>query len=431
MACPAGAGPDPVSQPGQALHAEEEKATVTDVAAHATAQLSDRYLLGDVLGVGGTATVYRATHRTSGRTVAIKVYAAGVVGSDALPSHCAETAALTALRHPGLVEIYESGLDADCAYLVMRLVEGHTLTDRIRQGPLPVADIAALGAALADALAHVHAHGVVHRDVKPSNILLDTEQVPFLADFGISRLIDATRRTATGVIAGTPAFMAPEQVRGRPVGPPTDIYALGLVLLEAATAQREYPGDVLESAIARLHRDPVVPSGLPEPYRRLLAEMTAQEPASRPTAADVAARLRGEPETAVRNPSRVTQKQGVIIATAAAAVLLAAATFGLSNLDGPTTTAPASSPTSSAAPPPSTESAAPTSPSAVPKNADAANSAPTTIAPVAVPARAASSQRTQPIAVEQSQPVPAEGSDNAQPKQNTSNDKKPKKEKKR
>lgn len=320
------------------------------VAAESTLRLSDRYLLGDILGVGGTATVHRATHRESARAVAVKIYTSGAVGPHTPPSHGSETA-LAGLRHPGLVEIYESGFDADHAYLVMRLIEGRPLSARVHQGPMPTADVVALGAALADTLAHVHARGVVHRDVKPSNILLDGRQVPFLTDFGASRLLDATRVTATGLTVGTPAFMAPEQVRGEHVGPAADVYALGLVLLEAVTGRREYQGGVVEAAVARLHRDPVVPDGLPQPCRRLLAAMTAQDPASRPSAATVAARLRALPGTprpdaaAARPgvaPRRFGRRRDVWVAAAAALVLLVAAAARFPNLDASAGTTPPS-----------------------------------------------------------------------------------------
>jgi uncharacterized membrane protein YgcG len=152
-----------------------------------------------------------------------------------------------------------------------------------------------MGTTLAGALAHVHANGVVHRDVKPGNVLLDGDGRAQLTDFGIARLVDATRVTATGLVVGTAAYMAPEQVRGEVVGPPADIYALGLVLLEAVTGRREFEGGALESAIARLHRSPVVPPSVPEPLASTVRRMTATDPADRPAASEVAAALRRPP----------------------------------------------------------------------------------------------------------------------------------------
>lgn len=312
--------------------------------------LSDRYAFGDVLGIGGTATVYRATHRESGREVAVKILTPGVVGANGLPGYRSVTALLAEVHHPGLVDIYESGVDAGQMYLIMRLVEGRSLSDRFVEGPLSCADVLAIGVRLADALAYVHDRGIVHRDIKPSNVLLDVHQSPYLTDFGISRLVDTTRVTATGMTVGTPAFMAPEQVRGERVGPPADIYSLGLVLLEAVTGQREYPGGVVESAVARLHRDPAVPPGLPTPLGELLTAMTAPDPAIRPSASAVAERLRPASgttheilprrsfHTAADSPCPAlpgsrNRADGWTVA-AAAAVLFAAAAAGLVSLTG-------------------------------------------------------------------------------------------------
>ena len=148
-----------------------------------------------------------------------------------------------------------------------------------------------IGARLADALAHVHASGIIHRDLKPANVLLGADGRPRLADFGIARALDGTAVTGTGYVVGTAAYLAPEQVRGEWVGPAADVYALGLVLLEALTGRREYPGALVESATARLHRPPGIPESLPSCLRTALHAMTALEPAVRPTASEVAALL--------------------------------------------------------------------------------------------------------------------------------------------
>ena len=252
--------------------------------------LAGRYRLGEIIGLGGAATVYRGWERHTGRAVAVKLCQAEAVSCEP-PPHRAEVAALAVLRHPGLVQLYDAGVEAGCCYLVMQLVEGETLARRIRTGPLPGTAVAVLGAALADALTAVHERGIIHRDLKPANVLLDGEDRPYLADFGVARLMAATHSTATDVVLGTPAFLAPEQVTGHPVGPAADVYALGLVLLEALTGYREYPGGAVESAVARLHRPPRLPEQLPAELRELLREMTDPDPASRPVAAHVAARL--------------------------------------------------------------------------------------------------------------------------------------------
>ena len=133
---------------------------------------------------------------------------------------------------------------------------------------------------------------MVHRDIKPGNVLLDGEGRPHLSDFGIAVLADATNITATGMVIGTASYLSPEQVRGQQVGPGSDVYALGLVLLECITARREYPGNALEAAVARLHRPPEIPADLPASLGGLLEAMTRDEPVDRPTTEQVVAELR-------------------------------------------------------------------------------------------------------------------------------------------
>ncbi|MDL5154774.1 serine/threonine-protein kinase [Actinomycetospora termitidis] len=250
-----------------------------------------RYTLGDLIGRGGAAEVYRARDELLGRDVAVKLFPAGVGEADESRRQ-REVQTLAGMNHPGLVTIYDVGAEGSRPYFVMQLIEGESLADRIRNGPLRPGDVVALGAALADALTYVHRHGVVHRDIKPGNVLLDTEGRPHLSDFGIAVLADATNITATGMVIGTASYLSPEQVRGQPVGPASDVYALGLVLLECITARREYPGNALEAAVARLHRPPDVPTDLPPALYGLLVAMTRDEPAERPTTEQVVGELR-------------------------------------------------------------------------------------------------------------------------------------------
>ncbi|WP_433275788.1 protein kinase domain-containing protein [Pseudonocardia xinjiangensis] len=330
--------------------------------------LAERYELGDVLGAGAAATVYRAVDRHSGRSVAVKLFDPQV-SRPRRPGHVVEAAALGELRHPALVELYATGVDNGLAYLVMQLVDGGTLSDRIAGGPVPVGTAAAMGARLADALAHVHERGLVHRDLKPGNVLLDADQRPYLADFGVSRLIDATRVTATGFVVGTPAYMAPEQVRGQAVGPPADVYALGLILLEAVTGRREYPGDVVESAVARLHRRPAVPAGLPDGLRSLLSAMTADDPDQRPSAATVAAQLTASAGDTAGLPGpapRPRRRSRWLAAAAASAVLTAGALVMTTATGTPSTPRAASGGLSSPALPSSPPPAAAAAPVVVP-----------------------------------------------------------------
>ncbi|MEU2021488.1 protein kinase [Streptomyces sp. NPDC016469] len=259
--------------------------------------LSGRYRLDEPLGSGGVADVYRGFDLRMRRPVAVKVFRPDS-RIDAEESWRGEAVILGRLHHPGLVTAFDAGHHDGRAFLVMQLIEGTTLKERIAEGPLAPEETAELGVGLARALAHAHEAGIVHRDVKPSNILLDSACRPYLADFGISRPLDSTAGTATDTIMGTAAYLSPEQVLGRPVGRPADVYALGLVLLECLTGRLEYDGGPVESAIARLHRGPVLPPEAPERFRDLLRAMTAGEEQDRPTARDCADVLAARADTA-------------------------------------------------------------------------------------------------------------------------------------
>jgi serine/threonine protein kinase len=249
--------------------------------------LAGRYRLGAPLGSGGMGVVHRGLDTRLERVVAVKVFRA-----DADPvakrRFDDEARLLAGLEHPGLVTVFDAGVQDDRAFLVMQLVNGHTLREEIHCGPLDPDRIAALGARLADTLAHVHSRGVVHRDLKPSNILLDGDGRPYLADFGVSLLADGTRLSTGGKLVGTAAYLAPEQVRGEAIAPESDIYALGLVLLECFTGEPEYDGSDVEAAVARLSRAPRIPATIPEELGRVLTAMTADRPEQRPDAAGCA-----------------------------------------------------------------------------------------------------------------------------------------------
>jgi serine/threonine protein kinase len=253
--------------------------------------LGDRYQLEEKIGMGGMADVYKGVDTRLQRPVAVKVFRPG---ADHQTEDClaAEAVLLARLQGPGLVTVYDMGRHDGRAYLVMELVDGPTLRDLLEGGALPQRRVADLGAALAQALAHVHRSGIVHRDVKPSNVLLDTTAgAPHLADFGIARVVDATRHTAPDALTGTAAYLAPEQVEGKSIGPATDVYALGLVLLECLKGRTEYQGTPLEAAIARLHRPPLIPTWLAPDLVALLRAMTDLDPAARPDAAHCARTL--------------------------------------------------------------------------------------------------------------------------------------------
>jgi hypothetical protein len=194
-----------------------------------------RYRLGQRIGAGGMGVVYLARDEHLEREVAVKRIAAA---HDLDGRGEREAIAAARLSHPGIVALYEAGRDGDALYLVSELVRGRTLADLERDGELSDRDVLRIGVTLCDALEHAHARGVIHRDVKPSNIICPDEPeegggVAKLTDFGIARMADGDVLTRTGDIIGTLAYMAPEQARGERLDGAADVYALGVVLYEA------------------------------------------------------------------------------------------------------------------------------------------------------------------------------------------------------
>ena len=250
--------------------------------------VAGRYEVLGSLACGGMADVLVAHDRRLQRDVALKVARATATTDRA--RFDAEIRLLASLQHPHLVRMFDAGVHEGDAFLVLELADGPTLGAQLCSGPVSDEQWRALGRDLAGALAHVHDRGIVHRDVKPANVLTAADGRWLLADFGIARLLDATGLTATGTAVGTPAYLAPEQVTGGCATSASDVYALGLVLLEAATGRPAFAGDWREAARARLTEDPDL-SGVPASWRPLLAAMTARDPADRPTAAEVHERL--------------------------------------------------------------------------------------------------------------------------------------------
>jgi serine/threonine protein kinase len=194
----------------------------------------------------------------------------------------------------------------------MELVRGLTLRRRLDvRGPEP-ALAAQLAVELGAALAYLHADGIIHRDLKPENILLATTGLrgsvtTKLVDFGIAQLLGDERLTADRSILGTAAYLAPEQVAGEGAVPASDIYALGLVLLECLTGRRSFPGGAVEAAVARMTQNPPMPTGLHLQWRQLLTAMTARDPGDRPTAAQVAEIAATLPRDIILEPDTVTE----------------------------------------------------------------------------------------------------------------------------
>ncbi|MGC1419457.1 MAG: serine/threonine-protein kinase [Acidimicrobiales bacterium] len=241
--------------------------------------LGGRYRIVRLLGRGGMSDVYEAFDEIDGKGVAIKIVRSSE--PEFARRLAQEARALESFEHPGLIRLLDVGAVGDQAYLVMELIVGHTLAQALRQGPLTSRETANLGARLADALAYVHQRGVVHRDVKPSNILLSANGDAWLGDFGIARLHEGSTMTATGTTMGTVSYMAPEQLEDHQVGPAADIWSLGIILLECLTGRRVYEGAPSEVLARRLAGPVVLPAELPVPWKLVLTGMLTHRPDQR------------------------------------------------------------------------------------------------------------------------------------------------------
>jgi tetratricopeptide (TPR) repeat protein len=215
------------------------------------------YQLTGVIARGGAGVVYRARDPQARRDVAIKVLLAGQNANPAqLERFDRESVALARLKHPNVVAIHTSGRHRGSPYLVMDLVEGESLWDRLRrQGPLAGPEVAQVGLGLAEALQHAHDQGILHRDLKPHNVLLEQDGRPRLTDFGLALVVDSSQGalTKTGVLMGTPGFLPPEQAFGEgDVGPPADVYGLGATLYTALTGVPPHGADDITTFLAAL-----------------------------------------------------------------------------------------------------------------------------------------------------------------------------------
>ncbi len=240
------------------------------------------------LSQGGMAVVYLGRQTTMDRLVAIKVIAAAYSQQpDFRARFDQEARTIARLEHPHILPVIDYGEEDFGAYLVMRYVEGGTLEHRLREGALPLPQAYELLRQVASALDYAHAAGVVHRDLKPANILLDESGNPYLTDFGIAKLLQSSQKlTQTGAAVGTPAYMAPEQWKGEPVGPFTDLYALGVVLYEMVTGDQPFKADTTFGYMHKhVYEAPEPPRhlmrSLPEAAEAVILQALAKDPAGR------------------------------------------------------------------------------------------------------------------------------------------------------
>ncbi len=263
------------------------------------ARLGNRYLLEEVVGTGGMATVYRAFDETLERPVAVKVLHREVAAEgDQLERFRREAKAAARLSHAHIVTVIDAGEEGARPYIVFEYVPGETLKQRIKRlGTLPVTEAVAYAIEIGSALVAAHANGIVHRDVKPQNVLLDAAGHAKVADFGIARELENDGLTKTGRVLGTTDYVAPEQAMGEAVTGKSDVYALGIVLFEMLTGRVPFAGDS-HVAVAMKHVKDALPDVQqlrPEVSSSLAAvidHMTAKEPRSRyPDAATAVAAL--------------------------------------------------------------------------------------------------------------------------------------------
>ena len=249
------------------------------------------------LGRGGMAAVYEAHEPSLDRRVALKVLPAEFLHDPAFADRFRQEARVAAkLEHPHIVPIHAYGIEGGRPWMAMRLVTGGSLAERVRRSPLSPAETAAVLRDVAAALDYAHARGVVHRDVKPANVLLDEAGRAYLADFGIARMLEGSSvATATGLIQGTPSYMAPEQAMGAKVDRLADVYALGVVAFECLTGRVPYTGTTPVAILMKHVQEPV-----PEPtaaevapaLTAVLRRCLAKAPADRwPTAGAFSAAL--------------------------------------------------------------------------------------------------------------------------------------------
>lgn len=248
-----------------------------------------RYQLSTRVAIGGMGEVWEATDLVIGRTVAIKILKDEYLGDPGfLERFRAEARHAALVNHEGIANVYDYGEEEGSAYLVMELVPGEALSTILeRERVLPTDRVLDIVAQTASALQAAHAAGLVHRDIKPGNLLITPDGRVKITDFGIARIADQVPLTATGQVMGTVQYLSPEQASGHPASPATDIYSLGIVAYEALAGRRPFTGESqVAIAMAQINETPPdLPPTVPEPVRHLVLACIAKSPSERPASA--------------------------------------------------------------------------------------------------------------------------------------------------
>jgi serine/threonine-protein kinase len=263
----------------------------------AATRLAGRYLLRELIAVGGMGEVHLAVDERLGRRVAVKVMSRAVSEySDSVERFRREAVVVARLNHPNIAQVYDYGIEDGAHFIVMEYAEGSDLAHLLRdRGPLAADAALSVTAQVCAALAAAHRAGVVHRDVKPGNVIVGPDGAVKVTDFGIARALGQTALTDVGTVLGTAQYLPPEQARGEAATPASDIYSLGILLYQMVTGRPPFTGDS-PVAIAMRHLEESVPApsdtvpGLPAVVDRVVARATAKSPADRYADADAMAR---------------------------------------------------------------------------------------------------------------------------------------------
>ncbi len=296
-----------------------------------------RYRLERALGHGGMASVHLGRDTELDRPVAVKLLAENLSGDESFRERFVREARLAArLSHPNVVSVYDAGEDDGRPYIVMECVEGETLAEVLaRRGRLPPEEARGVALQAARGLAHAHEAGLVHRDVKPQNLILRTDGTLKIADFGIARAAEATALTQAGTVLGTAAYLAPEQALGQEVTPAADVYSLGAVLYELLTGRPPFEFDSLADLAEKQRKMRITPvrklaPDVPQRLEGVVMRCLARDPANRPASGrELVAELSGGATQPTRVAPAPADDRRFLWLALAAVVVLAAILLGV------------------------------------------------------------------------------------------------------